>query len=74
MTDGHDELADGFVVIYAVDHAAPAERQTHARVVPGAAGYRISQIQKPILSEYQTVGGCFGHVAGYPDFPRWAIH
>ena len=61
MADGHDELAGGLVVINAVDHAAAAKRQTLARVVPGAAGHRIAQMEKPVFREYQTVGGCFGH-------------
>jgi hypothetical protein len=74
MTDRHDELAGDFVVINAVDHAASAKRQAHARVILGAAGHRIAQVEIPILREYQTVGGCFGHAADYPDFPRRAIH
>jgi len=74
MTDGHDELAGGFVVVNAIDHAASAEGQTHTAVVPGAAGYRIAEVEETVLLEYQTVGGCFGHGEGYPDFPRWAIH
>jgi hypothetical protein len=61
MTDRHDELAGGLVVVNAVDHAASAERKAHACVVPRAARHRISQIQKPILFEYQTMGGCFWH-------------
>jgi len=61
MTDRHDELAGGFVVINTVDHAASAEGQAYARVIPRATGHRIAQVQKPILFEYQTVGGCFGH-------------
>jgi len=72
MTDGDDELASGFVVINAVDHATPAERQAHARVIPGAAGNRVAQMQKPVLFEYQTVGGCFGHVAQFSLlYQRW---
>jgi len=74
MTDGHDELAGGFVVVNAIDHAATAEGQAHAGIVPGAAGHGISQIETTVFLEYQTVGGCFGHAADYPAFSRRAIH
>lgn len=69
MADGDDELAGGFVVIDAVDHAASAERQTLARVVFGAAGHRIAQVKEPVLGEYQTVGRCFGHARILTCFP-----
>jgi len=42
MADGDDELAGGFVVVDAVDHAATAEGEALASVVLGAAGNRVA--------------------------------
>ena len=61
MTDRHHELPIGHVVINAVHHAAPAEGQALAFIILRAAGQRVSEPERAITCEYQTMGGCSGH-------------
>ena len=55
MTDGHNKLTHGFIVINAIDHAASAERQTDSCVILKAARHRVTELEEVILIEYQAV-------------------
>ncbi len=55
MTDGDDEVAGGFVVINAVDHAASAEGKALAGVVLRAAGHSITEFEQTIPIEDQPM-------------------
>ena len=63
MADRHHELAGGFVVVDAVDHATAAEGEAHAGVIPCAAGHCVAEFKRTVLLEHQPMRGSFGHVS-----------
>lgn len=61
VTDAHNVLPRLPKMKNTVDHAAAAERQTHALVISLARGNRIAEVKGTVAGEYQPVQGYFGH-------------